>query len=150
MTGFHQPEYSLKMGSKLTLTGILKAAAHLRKDSTTDACIPKPKANCLSIKKLHHYACSLNSASYCCQWNKQDTLNKYRNQDFLFCQGVIHSHVARLWVNLTLRGMGEGNYLTLSFWQMYSYQFSHNFSKKQKIMNNKRSKVMSYPGWIRK
>ena len=44
----------LKWAPTLTLTGILQAAAHLRKDSTTDACIPKPKANCLSIKRLHH------------------------------------------------------------------------------------------------
>ena len=44
----------LKWTPPLTFPAILKPAAYLGKDSTTNVYILKPKANCFSIKGLHH------------------------------------------------------------------------------------------------
>ena len=45
---------SLKWTPPLTFSGILKRAAYLEKKFTTDVNILKYKANCFSIKRLHH------------------------------------------------------------------------------------------------
>ena len=44
----------LKWIRPLTFPSILKPATYLGKDSTTDVCVLKPKANCFSIKGIHH------------------------------------------------------------------------------------------------
>ena len=59
-------------------------------------------------------------------------------------RGDIRTHVATHIVNKTLKEWGF-DLLTLSLWQIDSYQFSIIFSK-----NNKRSKEMPYTGLIEK
>ena len=73
-------EICLKWTPPLTFPGILKSAAYLGKDSTSDVYILRSKANCFSIKGLHHRC--LYSKARGLTLNKQDTLNSYHNQNF--------------------------------------------------------------------
>ena len=54
MIGSHQAEDLLKIDSTLTFPGIIKPAAYLGKNYTTNVYILNHKANCFSIKGLHH------------------------------------------------------------------------------------------------
>ena len=76
----------LKWTPPLTFPGILKPATYLGKNSTTDVYVVKPKTNCFSIKGLHHLLLYSKAGSLTdSQWNKQDSLNRYNNHNFLFC-----------------------------------------------------------------
>ena len=80
----------LKWTPPLTFHDIIKPAAFLGKNSTTDVYILKHNFNYFSIKGLHHrYLYS--SRGLDSQWNNQDTFSRYHKENFFFYYAPHHN-----------------------------------------------------------